>query len=78
MIKNIPTKELADFLGKTAGFVSQIKSGKVKLPAKYCIAISEYFAIPLHELRPDIYPETYQNTDTDTYQRRQVADRRSA
>ena len=56
MLKNIPTKELAKFLGKTPGFASQIKTGASKLPPGSCIAVSKEFNIPLHELRPDIYP----------------------
>lgn len=56
MIKNIPTKELVEFLGVTKGFVSQLKTEKSKLPAKDCIRVSERFGIPLHELRKDIYP----------------------
>lgn len=58
MIKNIPTKELADFIGVTDGFASQIKNGWRKLPAKYCITVSEKFNISLYDLRPDIYPES--------------------
>lgn len=57
MIKNIPTKELADLLQISGAFVSQIKSGHRKLPTKYCLQVSKAFDIPLHELRPDVYPK---------------------
>lgn len=56
MIKNIPTKVLAAFLGKTPGFVSHIKKGRRKLPPKDCVRVSNKFGIPLHDLRPDIFP----------------------
>ncbi len=56
MIKDIPTKDLAKFLGKTDGFASQIKNGWSKLPAKDCVRVSKEYDIPLHVLRPDIYP----------------------
>jgi DNA-binding transcriptional regulator YdaS (Cro superfamily) len=57
MIANIPTKELAECIGKTQGFASQIKNGWRKLPAKYCVIVSDKFDIPLYELRPDIFPD---------------------
>jgi antitoxin component HigA of HigAB toxin-antitoxin module len=53
-LKNIPTKELADCLGKTIGFASQIKNGHRKLPIKYCASVSRRFGIPLKDLRKDI------------------------
>jgi DNA-binding transcriptional regulator YdaS (Cro superfamily) len=53
---DIPTNQMAKFLGTTDGFVSQIKKGRRKLPPKYCIIVSKKFNIPLYELRPDIYP----------------------
>jgi len=56
MIKNISTKDLANCINKSEGFASQIKNGWRKLPAKYCIIVSERFDIALHELRPDIFP----------------------
>lgn len=56
MIEKIPTKELADFLNISGGFVSQIKSGHRKLPPKYCAMVSKKYGIPLHALRPDIFP----------------------
>ena len=55
MIKDISTKELAKFLGKTMGFASQIKNGRCKLPPKDVLRVSEHFDIPPHELRPDIF-----------------------
>jgi len=58
MLKNIPTKELADYLDISGGFASQIKSGHRKLPPKYCNRVSKKFGIPLHELRPDIYEKS--------------------
>lgn len=55
MIKNISTKELAEFLGKSMGFASQIKNGRCKLPPKYVLKVSERFGISPEELRPDIF-----------------------
>jgi len=56
MIADIPTKKLAECLGSTIGFASQIKHGHRKMPPKHCVKVSEEFSLPLHELRPDIYP----------------------
>jgi DNA-binding transcriptional regulator YdaS (Cro superfamily) len=56
MIKEISTKKLAKCMGTTSGFASQIKSGYRKMPTRYCIKVSNEFGIPLHELRPDVYP----------------------
>ena len=56
MINKIRTKDLAECIEKTIGFASQIKTGHRKMPPKYCIKVSKRFGIPLHELRPDIYP----------------------
>ena len=56
MITDIPTKELAQFLGVQPAFVSHIKRMRRKLPAKYCVQVSIKYGIPLHDLRPDIYP----------------------
>ena len=56
MIKDIKTNELAKFLGKTKGFASQIKNGKSLVPFSECFRVSEYFGIPLHELRPKTFP----------------------
>lgn len=61
MIKSIPTKELAEFLGVTTGFASHIKTGRRQIPPKRCVAVSERFDIPLHVLRPDIYPSPSQD-----------------
>ena len=55
MIKNIKTKDLALILGCTPGFISHIKTGRRKLPLKYCRKISKMFSIPLKDLRPDVY-----------------------
>ena len=57
MLEKISTKELATFMDVSEGFVSQIKKGRRKLPPKYCILVSKQYGIPLHSLRPDIYPE---------------------
>jgi DNA-binding transcriptional regulator YdaS (Cro superfamily) len=56
MIADIPTKNLAQCLGTTIGFASQIKHGHRKIPPKHCLKVSLKFGVPLHELRPDIYP----------------------
>ena len=60
MINDISTKTLAEFLGTTMGFVTHIKKGRRKLPPKDCVRVSEKFAIPLHDLRPDIFPNDKQ------------------
>jgi DNA-binding transcriptional regulator YdaS (Cro superfamily) len=57
MIKDIPTKQLAECIGKTVGFASQIRNGHRKLPPKYCQMVSKQFGLSLHALRPDIFPE---------------------
>jgi DNA-binding transcriptional regulator YdaS (Cro superfamily) len=54
---NIPTTELARFLGVTPGFISNIKSGNRKLPPKDCVRVSKQYGIKLHDLRPDIFPK---------------------
>ena len=56
MFNDIPTKQMADFLGTTMGFVTHIRKGRRKLPPKDCYRVHERFGIPLHELRPDIFP----------------------
>jgi DNA-binding transcriptional regulator YdaS (Cro superfamily) len=56
VLNNISTKELAEFLGTSSGFVSQIKMGHRKLPPKDCVRVSKKYQIPLHELRADIFP----------------------
>lgn len=68
MLEKIPTKVLAEFLGTTPGFVSNIKSGFRKIPPKYCQRVSKRFGIPLEQLRPDIFgePETTDETDEDS------------
>jgi DNA-binding transcriptional regulator YdaS (Cro superfamily) len=55
MLNTIQTKELAEFLGVSDGFISQIKTGYRKLPPKYCQRVSKRFNIPLSDLRPDIF-----------------------
>lgn len=55
---DIGNQELANFLGITKQFASLIRHGKNDMPAKYCVRVSVYFNIPLHVLRPDIFPET--------------------
>lgn len=50
MIKEIPTKELANCIGKTEGFASQIKNGRRRLPPKYLVKVSERFGISLKDL----------------------------
>jgi DNA-binding transcriptional regulator YdaS (Cro superfamily) len=55
MLNKIQTKELAEFLGVSDGFISQIKTGYRKMPAKYCRRVSKRFEIPLSSLRPDIF-----------------------
>ena len=57
MIESIQTKKLADFLGVHASFISQIKAGHRKLPAKDCMRVSKEFDVSVHELRPDIFGE---------------------
>jgi transcriptional regulator with XRE-family HTH domain len=50
MIENIPTKELANFLGVSLGFVSNIKAGRKRLPPEYMSSVSERFDISLDDL----------------------------
>jgi hypothetical protein len=50
MIENIPTHELAEFLGVTPGFVSNIKAGRKRLPPEYMSRVSERFSISLDDL----------------------------
>ena len=52
MINNIPTKALADCIGSTPGFASQIKTGHRRLPPKYYKLVSEKFGIPIVDLCP--------------------------
>lgn len=55
MMNEIKTTELANFLGKTNGWATNLKKGRKKLPPKDCLRVSERFNIPLNELRPDIF-----------------------
>jgi antitoxin component HigA of HigAB toxin-antitoxin module len=57
MIENIRTKELAECIGSTTGFASQIKTGRRKLPLRHCLRVSERFGIPISQLRPDVYAQ---------------------
>ena len=50
MLKNIPTIELAEFLGVTPGFISNIKAGRKRLPPEYLNKVSERFGIPIKDL----------------------------
>jgi plasmid maintenance system antidote protein VapI len=50
MIENIPTHELAEFLGVSPGFVSNIKAGRKRLPPEYMTRVSERFDISLDDL----------------------------
>lgn len=56
---NVSAKDLAQCIGVSPGFASQIRTGHRKLPPKYCMLVSERFGIPLNELRPDIYPASF-------------------
>lgn len=48
-------RQFADLLGVSEGRVSQwLSTGRV--PIERCRDISRITSIPLHELRPDIYP----------------------
>lgn len=38
----------------------RVKSRKYATPAEYCQAVAQKSGIPLHELRPDIYPSPQQ------------------
>jgi|GEM_PF-3693574 len=61
-ISTVPTKQLAECLGSTIGFASQIKHGRRQLPPRKCRLVSERFGIPLYVLRPDIFGEPDPNT----------------
>lgn len=51
----ISQRQLADAVGVTEGRVSQwLSSGRI--PAERCQAVSQATGVPLHTLRPDIYP----------------------
>jgi DNA-binding transcriptional regulator YdaS (Cro superfamily) len=58
-LQDVPNLELAEFLGATPGWSSQLKTGHRKVPANKCLAISKHFDISLHALRPDIFPADY-------------------
>lgn len=66
MIKDIPTKQLAEALESTSGFASNVKSGLKRIPPQKCLRVSQRFGIPLHELRPDIYPAPAKVVDSVT------------
>jgi DNA-binding transcriptional regulator YdaS (Cro superfamily) len=53
--KGLSQRALADLAGVTEARVSQWISG-VRVPAERCLAVSAATGIPLHDLRPDIYP----------------------
>lgn len=53
-LSNISPKQLAETMGVSDGFASQIKTGRRKLPIKYLQVVSDRFSIPKHQLRPDI------------------------
>ena len=61
-LNQIPTGQLAKFLGVTAPYVSHLKAGRRKIPADKARKVSLEFNIPLWELRPDIYPRNILNT----------------
>jgi len=56
-LTKIPTKELAEFLGVTNAFISNVKAGRRKMPLSKVFDLSQQYGIPLHEIRPDIYPK---------------------
>jgi len=45
------SRQLVDYWAKTG-----------KPSPEYCVAISRQTGVPLHELRPDIYPKELENT----------------
>lgn len=53
-LQQISPKELAECMGVTIGFASQIKTGHRKLPEKHWEAVSRRFGVPVRDLRPDI------------------------
>lgn len=55
MISEIKTNDLAEFLGKSKGWATNIKKGRKKLPPKDVLRVSERFGISPEELRPDIF-----------------------
>ena len=53
---DIKTSTLADAMGWSTSYASQVKTGVTKVSARLARAINEKFGIPLWDIRPDIYP----------------------
>jgi len=51
--------EMAQSIGVSQGLVSEWLSGNKKPSGQKCLLIHKKFGVPLHELRPDIYPEQF-------------------
>lgn len=49
-------QRLAEAIGVTQGFISQMLSGAKRVPASLCLPIERATGVSRHELRPDIYP----------------------
>lgn len=49
-----PLKEVADLLGVTPPTIYKWETGRV--PAERCIEVSSKTGIPVHLLRPDVFP----------------------
>jgi len=54
MINKISASELSQFLGKSLGWASHLRTGRKKLPLYECLRVSEHFGIPLCDLRKDL------------------------
>lgn len=55
-ITDIPTKDLVEALGCTPQLVSAVKNGHKRFGYQHALKIHNVFGVPLHEIRPDIYP----------------------
>ena len=51
---------LAELMGWHASFVSQIRTGRRRVPADRCEDLADATGIPAHQFRPDVFraPET--------------------
>mgnify|MGYP002260339733 CR=1 FL=1 len=49
--------QAAELFGCERSHFSKVRRGKVRPGTDLCLKVNEVTGIPLHELRPDIYPE---------------------
>lgn len=53
---DVPTSQMAKYLKVSQAYVSNMKAGRTAIPHEVALKVSEYFGVPLWEIRPDIYP----------------------